>query len=166
MSDLGCQNGQNYHNGLQEWSLNCWIEYHYVFHMHISHVATVNLIFSGPRLRRRQFCGHAAYKARPLCRSHNDKASILRFATERFIRSSRWIIIQSKYSTPISEKTQNMTKTSIFCRFISFDDSKRHFYRIVKTNYLMAPAGRLVLVKLMVATLSIRSLSFRSFMIE
>ena len=114
------------------------------------------------RLRRRQYCCHAAYKARLLCRSHYNKASILGFATERFLRSPRWIIILSKYSIPISENTQNMTKTSIFCRFFSFDDSKRHFYRIVKTNYLTASVGRLVLVKLMVA-LSIRSLSFRSF---
>ena len=62
------------------------------------------------------------------------------------------------YTIEISEKTQNMTKTSIFCRFFCFDDSKRHFYRIVKTNYLTAPIGRLFLVKLMVASLSIRSL--------
>ena len=39
-----------------------------------------------------------------------------------------------------------MTRTSIFCRFLSFDDSKRLFYRIVKTNYLTSPVGRLVLV--------------------
>ena len=83
---------------------------------------------SGPRYRQRQLCGHAPYKARPLCRSHYNKASILGFATEQFIMSPRWIIIiLSKYCIPISEKTQNMTKTSIFCRFFSFDDSKRHF---------------------------------------
>ena len=105
-----------------------------------------------------QYFGHAPYKARPLCRSHYNKASILGFATERFIRSPRWIIILSKYCIPISEKTQNMTKSSIFCRFFSFDDSKRHFYRIVKTNYLTVPISRLVLVKLMIAFLSIRSL--------
>ena len=105
-----------------------------------------------------QYFGHAPYKARPLRRSHYNKASILGFATEHFIRSPRWIIILSKYCIPISKKTQNMTKTSIFCRFFSFDDSKRHFYRIVKTNYLTVPLGRLVLVKLMVAFLSIRSL--------
>ena len=110
------------------------------------------------RLRRRQCCGHAPYKARPLCRFHYNKASILGFATERFIRSPRWISILSKYCIPISEKTQNMTKTPFFCRLFSFDDSKRHFYRIVKTNYLTAPVGRLVLVKSMVASLSIRSL--------
>ena len=51
-----------------------------------------------------------------------------------------------------------MTKNYIFCRFFSFDDSKRHFYLIVKTNYLTAPEGRLVLVELVVASLSIRSL--------
>ena len=67
------------------------------------------------------------------------------------------MIILSKYCIPISEKTKNMTK-KIFCRFFSFDDSKRHFYRIVQTNYLMAPIGRLTLVKLMVDFLSIRSL--------
>ena len=105
------------------------------------------------------------YKTRPLCRSHYNKASILGFATERFIRSPRWIIILSKYCIPVSEKTQNMTKTSIFCRFFSFDDSKRHFYRIVKTNYLTAPVGRLVLVKLMVASLSIRSLIIIVFLV-
>ena len=67
------------------------------------------------------------------------------------------MIILSKYCIPISEKTKNKTKKN-FCRFFSFDDSKRHFYRIVQTNYLMAPIGRLALVKLMVAFLSIRSL--------
>ena len=42
--------------------------------------------------------------------------------------SPRWIIILSKYCIPISEKTQNMTKNSNFCRFFSFDDSKRHYF--------------------------------------
>ena len=111
-----------------------------------------------PKARRPQYFGHAPYKARPLRRSHYNKASILGFATEQFIRSPRWIIILSKYCIPISEKTQNRTKNSIFCRFFSFDDFKRHFYRIVKTNYLTVPIGRPVLVKLMVAFLSIRSL--------
>ena len=51
-----------------------------------------------------------------------------------------------------------MTKNSNFCPFFSFDNSKRHFFRIFKANYLTVPIGRLVLVKLMVAFLSIQSL--------
>ena len=37
----------------------------------------------GQWLRRLQFSGHAPYKARPLCRSHYNKASILGFAREQ-----------------------------------------------------------------------------------
>ena len=59
---------------------------------------------SWQRVRQAQYFGHAPYKARPLCRSHYNKASILGFATEGFIRSPIWIIILSKYCIPISEK--------------------------------------------------------------
>ena len=62
------------------------------------------------------------------------------------------------FYTYLWENTEYDQNFYFLCRFFSFDDSKRHFYRIVKTNYLTAPVGRLVLVKLMVASLSIRSL--------